>query len=1247
MLKPAAYISVESRVTVDTHVRESGSPDRRPSLALSPSLALLALAAGSLVAGIAAYAVEGNLAVLLVDGSWTAAALFAVLACAKAWRAIPDARQRRPWLALAVALAWWLAGQLIWDFYAIRGTAVPALPSAADACWIAFALVASVGFYWLSAGSSREARISSALDIIALDALVGVAAVFLFYDDFLASSLSISGRITAMAYAVTYVSVVVSVLHTLLRKLDLRRHPAVLAVAAGTTLQAIAFVMWTPQLLAGSYVIGAGPVDLLWTLGLVTLGAAGMLAPRSRALPEPTKADIRRRELLPTATFLLSLSLMPVLLLLDAPPATRLTLQAGAIIAALCFTARLWMKARAEEKASAQAMRDKGELDRFFELTPDMLAVASPEGYFERVNPYFSEVLGFSAEYLTSQPFLAFVHPDDVEQTVVEMAALDSAEVTVSFENRYRASNGEYRNVLWNALPDPATRRVYAAARDITDVRSAQIEFQQYAQEISDLYDNAPCGYHSTDARGVVTRVNATELTWLARERDDVLGRQFVDFLTPGSADRYADSLAKLADQHAVMVECEVVVADGSTFFAIIDSTAILDDAGVLTGARSTLVDVTSRKQAEEAMKEARDQALEASRLKSDFVANMSHEIRTPLNGVIGMTELLLDTSLDRDQREYGAAIRDSGDALMAVIGDILDFSKIEAGSMELDNDDFALHELVESSCALVSTQARANGVELMVALSGSVPAAVTGDSVRVRQVLLNLVTNAVKFTADGEVVVRVDCEDLGNNEVLVSFQVSDTGIGIDADALQRLFDPFTQADSSTTRQYGGTGLGLAISKELVELMGGELTATSVRGQGSTFRFTTPFTLAPDPRPRRPRGDLTGLRVLVVDDNATNRSILCEQVGSWRLDCDAASGAAEALTAAGIAAREGRPYDIALLDFDMPSMNGADLTRAFRGDPRLRSTRIVMLSSSGRCADTAGCGADALLTKPVRQSELYDQMVDVMSSSPAPERPVEPAAVTPARREAHVLVAEDNPVNQLVVRGMLEKRGFSVDIAENGRQAIEMHSAKAYAAIFMDCQMPEIDGYEATRTIRGNERDARRRLPIIAMTANTMTGDRENCLAAGMDDYVGKPLRAEPLDEAIARMLPSEPSEPSTPVAADDGENPALPLLDTSALEETVGPEALKTVLEMFVAQADDQVGSIGRAVSAADADTVHRLTHSLVGSASTLGAQRLSKVTRELSESSRGGDLSDAARMHAEIARIFADTRAVIGAGA
>jgi len=771
--------------------------------------------------------------------------------------------------------------------------------------------------------------------------------------------------------------------------------------------------------------------------------------------------------------------------------------------------------------------RAEEELDTFFTMSLDMLCIAGVDGYFKRVNPAWERTLGFTAEELQSRPYLEFIHPDDREKTATEAAGLAEGRNVVSFQNRYQCKDGGYRWLFWNAAADVSAQRVYAIARDVTELRRQReaLETARQAEE-----------------------ENAARLALLVKELDV-----------------------------------------------------------------------------------ARRRAEDAARVKADFLANMSHEIRTPMNAVMGMTDLALATDLTPEQRSYLATVKVSARALLDLVDDILDLSRIEAGKLELDHLEMDVRETVEDAIKVLAVRAGQKGLELACRVSPDVPETVLGDPGRLRQVVVNLVGNAIKFTEQGEVVLEAEVASRSEDDVRLRFSVMDTGIGIPEEKREQIFAPFTQADTSTTRRFGGSGLGLAISAQLVEMMGGQLGLVSEVGQGSTFHFTARFELPHRPAatapPAREGVDLTGVPVLVVDDNATNRRILHEMLASWRMRPTATSGADEALAALKDAQSTGQPYQLLLSDGQMPDKDGFMLAEAVKSDPALRRLPMILLTSAGRTGDGARCrelGIAGFLTKPVKQSDLLETMQAVLRGEEAvkaPERRPPPVVHRPLR----VLLAEDNAVNQQVAARILQKRGHAVVVVGNGRLALEaLRSARErpFDVVLMDVQMPEMDGLAATSALRAEERGTGRHVPVVAMTAHAMEGDRERCLAAGMDGYVTKPVEAEALVAAV--------------------ESAALSRFDPAAAAARLGGDRrlLREMLGLFLGESPAMLAAVERAVASGDAGALRRAAHALKGSVANFAAPRPVEAARVLEKMGVEGDLSGAPQALRELEEALQEFR-------
>jgi PAS domain S-box-containing protein len=727
--------------------------------------------------------------------------------------------------------------------------------------------------------------------------------------------------------------------------------------------------------------------------------------------------------------------------------------------------------------------------------------------------------------------------------------------------------------------------------------------------------------------------VNAAAATMLGYTREELLHLSFLHYVHPDFQELVkARSLARQRGETvSPRYEIKLVHKNGHSLWVDFAGTVIeYEGKPAVLGVAS---DITQRKDLEAAQEKAVAAAEAASRAKSSFLANMSHEIRTPMNAVIGMTELLLGTELSAVQREYLGIVKDSAESLLALINDILDFSKIEAGKLELNDATFQIREVLGDTMKGLALRTSGKEVEIACHVHPNVPENVRGDALRLRQVVSNLVGNAIKFTQRGEVVLDVVEESSSTDETRLQFTVLDTGIGIPQEKQRAIFDAFAQADSSTTRRFGGTGLGLAIASRIVSLMQGRLWVESEVGKGSQFHFTVRFRRSNEVGAAHLPESLEGLRILVVDDNETNQLILREMLANWKMRPTTVSDAEAALRELRSAREASRPHQVVLTDVHMPGMDGFQLTERIKASPNLDGTVILMLTSGDGPGDIERCekvGGSAHLMKPVKQSELFDAIVAAVGVAQHVElAPSDTLPTTAEIRRLRILLAEDSYPNQRLAVGVLTKWGHEVTLACNGREALTALEKDAFDLVLMDVQMPEMDGYQATAVIREREARTGGHIPIVAMTAHAMKGDREECLAAGMDGYVAKPIRRAELQQVINEVLGADLS--ARPPADKPTDHVILnPHHWKRALETTEGDQALlHHVLCAFTEECPLLLNQIDEAIRDGDARQLQQAAHTLKGNLEIFGETRARELAERLEESGKSGRFDESRELH------------------
>ncbi|MFB0566730.1 MAG: PAS domain S-box protein [Candidatus Aminicenantaceae bacterium] len=785
-----------------------------------------------------------------------------------------------------------------------------------------------------------------------------------------------------------------------------------------------------------------------------------------------------------------------------------------------------------EVKHAEETMqKERAYLDQLFESAPEAIVMADTNGHVIRVNSEFLRLFGYKMNEVIGKPVDKLVASENIYADAYSITKKVRKGRKVSFETLRRKKDGTPINVSLLASPiivNGELVAVYGIYRNITERKKAEEELRIEKAYLDQLFNSAQEAIAMADINHGVIRINPEFTKLFGYTPDEAIGECIDDLIAPKDLVEQAQSYTKnLSEGKSIKFEDVRRRKDGSLIdVSVIGSPIKVSNEHIAYYA--IYRDITERKKVEREIAEAKKEAEEANQAKSEFLAKMSHEIRTPMNGIIGMTDLALESEPFPEQKEYLDAIKLSAKSLLTIINDILDFSKIEAKKIELDVINFNLSDAISNTVSSMALQAHKKGLELLCYIPPNMSYNVEGDPGRLRQILTNLINNAIKFTEKGEVVVSVEEESKKENEVCLHFKVADTGIGIPKTKQQMIFNAFSQVDGSMTRQYGGTGLGLSISSQLVELMGGRIWVESKVGKGSTFHFTPRFDIKKGTGERLIPTELKNLEeisVLAVDDNATNRRILKEMLTSWRMKPTLAKNGVEALTTMKKAMKIDKPFTLILTDANMPGMDGFTLVEKINQDSTYAQAVIMMLTSAGNRGDAARCrqlGIAAYLTKPITQSELLDAIKLALGPG-AKRKKTSPLITKHSMRESslglHILLAEDNIVNQKVAVRILEKQGHKVVVANNGREVLDSLEKQPFDLILMDVQMPEMDGFEATDVIRKKERKTKKHTPIVAMTAHAMKGDKELCLETGMDDYIAKPLKPEYLFKVIKRVV--------------------------------------------------------------------------------------------------------------------------------
>jgi two-component system sensor histidine kinase/response regulator len=917
-----------------------------------------------------------------------------------------------------------------------------------------------------------------------------------------------------------------------------------------------------------------------------------------------------------------------------------------AVLLAFAYFIQISRKAGVEELLTERTTDLRESEERYrtaIEASNDGVAIVQGSMHIY-VNRKFLDIFGYENEEDLSTEIYGHIHPDDRDRVLDLNQRRQRGEVVPErYEFKGLRKDGATVCIEVSAaeinLKGEAVTLAYL--RDITARKKAEEALLQSKQEVDTILQSLQAGVIIVDDEShTIIEANPAACRMIGAPRDRVVGKEchlFISLVQKGACP-ITDKRQGMDSAERMLISAsgrEIPILKTVTPVVLGDRRCLLESFVDITGQkqaeaslRSTMAELeTANSRLEEAIERANDlasQAEAANRAKSEFLATMSHEIRTPMNGIIGMTELLMDTDLTPEQRQYAGIVNSSGESLLSLINDILDFSKIEARKLDLEVLDFDLGVTLEDAVDVLAVKAQEKGLELTCLVDPRVPTLLRGDPGRLRQIVLNLANNALKFTHQGEVGIRVSLDREGENGVTLRFEVEDTGIGIPEEKRHLLFSPFTQVDGSHTRKYGGTGLGLAIAKQLAELMGGAIGVESEEGKGSTFWFTAAF-LRQKVKPviHGVHASLDGLRVLVVDDSATNRLLVSTLLRSWGCESEEAGDGRAALTLLVDSAQRGRPFHVGIIDLLMPEMDGEELARRIKGNEKLRETLLILMSSFGQRGDAARMGQAGFagyLNKPVRQAPFREVLSLVMSRE-GPAGGTQPIVTrhTVAESVQRILVAEDSRTNQDVARAILRKLGYRADVVANGREALEALTRVPYDLVLMDCQMPEMDGFEATRAIRRGESGVLNpKIPIVAMTAYAMQGDREQCIKAGMDDYTPKPIQPKELATLLSRWLsPAGDTIPETPLLSDE-----TLFREEEFLERLMDDRELAaTIMAGFVEDIPRRIETLKLCLKKGDGEGVRMQAHTIKGAAANVGAVALSSVAGEAEGLAKGGN--------------------------